>query len=70
MQFVHVKDLARAATKALTTPTAVGHAFNIANARPVTQTDAVGGLRGGVTQEAFKMVRIPREAIFLQADTP
>ena len=37
MQFVYVKDLVRAALQAMDEPNAVGHAFNIANARPLSQ---------------------------------
>lgn len=62
MQFVHVKDLVRAALKAMETPTAVGHAFNIANARPITQTEAVEAF-AAVCRKKVQMVRIPREFI-------
>ena len=62
MQFVHVKDLVRAAIKAMETPTAVGHAFNIANARPITQTDAVEAF-AAVCRKKAQLVRIPREFI-------
>lgn len=62
MQFVLVSDLAKAAVKAMTTPTAVGHAFNIANNRPVTQTEAVEAF-AAVCRKKVQMVRIPREVI-------
>src|SRR5579862_9099289 len=44
MQFVYVKDLVAATLKAMEEPSAVGHAFNIANARPIAQTELVEAL--------------------------
>src|SRR5438132_4752220 len=44
MQFVYVKDLVWACLRAIEEPAAVGHAFNIANARPLSQTEAVEAL--------------------------
>src|SRR3984957_10270363 len=44
MQFTYVKDLVRAALKAMDEPNAIGHAFNIANARPLSQTEVVEAL--------------------------
>src|SRR5450631_4354190 len=41
MQFIYVKDLVRAGIKAMDEPNAVGHAFNIANARPLAQSEVV-----------------------------
>src|SRR5579871_1723021 len=41
MQFVYVKDLVAAALKSMQEPNAIGHAFNIANARPLSQMEAV-----------------------------
>lgn len=65
MQFVFVKDLVWACLKVLEAPTAVGHAFNIANLRPVTQSDAVQALANAAGKQA-DLVRIPRSRI-LQA---
>ncbi|MEO5923980.1 MAG: SDR family oxidoreductase [Bryobacteraceae bacterium] len=62
MQFVYVKDLVKAALKSMETPTAVGHAFNIANARPITQTEAVEAF-AAVCRKKVQAVRIPREFI-------
>lgn len=62
MQFVHVKDLVRAAIKAMETPAAVGHAFNIANPRPVTQVEVVEAC-AAVSRKKLRVVRIPREII-------
>jgi nucleoside-diphosphate-sugar epimerase len=62
MQFVYVKDLVRAAVKAIDTPAAVGHAFNIANARPITQAEVVDEFAAAASKKA-QVVRVPREAI-------
>ncbi len=62
MQFVYVKDLVRASLKAIEEPAAVGHAFNIANARPVSQTELVEAL-AKVCRKSPKLVRVPREFI-------
>ncbi len=62
MQFVYVKDLVGASLKAMEEPTAVGHAFNIANARPVSQMELVEAL-AKVCHKTPKFVRVPREFI-------
>jgi nucleoside-diphosphate-sugar epimerase len=65
MQFVHVKDLIGACVRAIEEPGAVGHAFNVANPRPITQFDLVEIL-GEVAGKKPNYVRIPRQRI-LQA---
>jgi 2'-hydroxyisoflavone reductase len=65
MQFAFVKDLVTAGLKAMEEPNAVGHAFNIANARPLTQTEVVQALAEAAGRKPT-LVRIPRERI-LQA---
>jgi 2'-hydroxyisoflavone reductase len=62
MQFVHVKDLVGACLMAMETPEAAGQAFNVANARPVTQFELVEALSRAAGKEA-RFVRIPREKI-------
>jgi nucleoside-diphosphate-sugar epimerase len=62
MQFVHVRDLVMAAIKAMDEPAAIGHAFNIANNRPVSQTDLVEAL-AKTCGKPVSMVRVPRELI-------
>lgn len=62
MQFVLVTDVAKAAVRAMETPAAVGHAFNIANSRPITQADVVEAL-AAVCRKKPQTVRIPREVI-------
>jgi nucleoside-diphosphate-sugar epimerase len=62
MQFVYVKDLIWAAMKAVEDPHAVGHAFNIANPKPVTQFDLVH-LLAEIAGKQAHLVRIPRPKI-------
>jgi 2'-hydroxyisoflavone reductase len=62
MQFVYVKDLVGACLKAMAEPNAVGHAFNIANARPLSQMEAVEAF-AKAGKKPVKFVRIPREYI-------
>jgi len=62
MQFVYVKDLVVAALKTMDEPNAVGHAFNIANARPLAQFEVVEAFAKAAKKPA-KLVRIPREYI-------
>lgn len=69
MQFVYVKDLVRACLKAIDEPNAVGHAFNIANARPLSQTEAVEAF-AKACRKPVKFVRIPREYILRAGGHP
>lgn len=62
MQFAYVKDVVRAALRAMDEPAAIGHAFNIANARPLSQMEAVEAF-AKVAKKQVKFVRIPREYI-------
>ena len=62
MQFVYVKDLVWSLLKVLDEPAAVGHAFNIANQRPVTQAEAVTAF-ADVAGKRPNLVRVPRERI-------
>jgi 2'-hydroxyisoflavone reductase len=62
MQFVYVKDVVRACMKAMEEPAAVGHAFNVANARPLSQMEAVEAF-AKACRKPVKFVRIPREYI-------
>ena len=65
MQFVHVKDVITAAIRAATEPGVAGHAFNVANSRPITQMELVE-LFGEVAGKKPEIVRMPRTAL-LQA---
>jgi nucleoside-diphosphate-sugar epimerase len=69
MQFVYVKDLVRAALKAMDEPTAAGHAFNIANPRPLSQSEAVEAF-AKACNKPVKFVRIPREDILRAGGHP
>lgn len=69
MQFVHVKDVVTACTDVIQMPETVGHAFNIANARPVTQVEAVEAFAKAAGKEA-QFVRIPRERILRAGGHP
>jgi 2'-hydroxyisoflavone reductase len=69
MQFVYVKDLVRAALKAMDEPAAIGHAFNIANARPLSQMEAVEAF-AKACKKPVKFVRIPREYILRAGGHP
>jgi nucleoside-diphosphate-sugar epimerase len=69
MQFVYVRDLVRAALKAMDEPNAIGHAFNIANARPLSQIEVVEAL-AKTCRKPVKFVRIPREYILRAGGHP
>jgi nucleoside-diphosphate-sugar epimerase len=69
MQFIYVKDLVRAALRAMVEQAAVGHAFNIANSRPVSQTEAVETL-AKAAKKPVTFVRIPREYILRAGGHP
>ena len=62
MQFAYVRDLADAMIRAAEVPAACGHAFNIGNARPVTQCELVECLAEAAGKKA-DLVRLPRERI-------
>jgi 2'-hydroxyisoflavone reductase len=65
MQFCFVRDLVWACMKVMELQVAVGHAFNIANPRPLTQVELVEAFAKVAGRKA-DMVRMPRERI-LQA---
>jgi len=69
MQFVYVKDLVRAALRAMDEKAAVGHAFNVANARPVAQSDFVE-LLAKTCRKPPKFVRIPRDYLLRAGGHP
>lgn len=69
MQFVHVQDLVGACVKAMNEPGIAGHAFNIANARPVTQFELVHAF-AEVCGKTPNLVRIPRQRIFQMGGHP
>lgn len=63
MQFVYVHDLVDAALKLLEQRNVVGHAFNIANARAITQHELILELARAAGAKEPEMVAIPREWI-------
>ncbi len=69
MQFVYVKDLVRAMVRAMEVPNAEGEAFNIGDARALTQADVVQALAAAAGKSA-QLVRIPREAILHAGGNP
>jgi nucleoside-diphosphate-sugar epimerase len=62
MQFIFVRDLIRACLRCAEEPAAVGHAFNIANPRPISQAEAVEAF-AKAARKPVNFVRIPREYI-------
>ncbi len=69
MQFVYVRDLVWACMRVMEEPSAVGHAFNIANMRPITQTEAVEAFAAAAGRTA-QIVRVPRERILRAGGHP
>ncbi len=69
MQFVLVNDVVEACLKVLDIPDTVGHAFNIANARPITQLEAVEAFARACGRE-LKIVRIPRDRLLKSGGHP
>jgi nucleoside-diphosphate-sugar epimerase len=69
MQFVYIKDLVWACLRAMEEPNAVGHAFNIANSRPLTQVEVVQSI-GEAAGKKPSLVRIPRERILASGGDP
>jgi 2'-hydroxyisoflavone reductase len=69
MQFVYVKDLVWACLRVMEEPAAVGQAFNVANLRPVTQTEAVEAFAAAAVKKA-QLVRVPRERVLRAGGHP
>ena len=63
MQFVHVEDLVWCALRAMEAPAAVGHAFNVANLKPLAQTEVIEALAVAAKRPAPPLVRIPRDML-------
>jgi 2'-hydroxyisoflavone reductase len=69
MQFVYVRDLLWAALRSLDEPNAAGHAFNIANARPLSQAEVVEAF-AKACNKPVRFVRIQREYILRAGGHP
>ncbi len=63
MQFIHVRDLVELATKVIEQKNTVGHAFNTANARAVTQHELLLELARVAGVKDPQLVSIPRDLI-------
>jgi nucleoside-diphosphate-sugar epimerase len=69
MQFINIKDLVTACIKAIDVDDVEGHAFNIANPRPLTQVEAVEAFARAASKEP-SFVRWPRERILRAGGHP
>ncbi len=69
MQFVYIKDLVTACLRAMDEPNALGHAFNVANSRAITQAEAVQAFADAAGKKAT-VVRVPRERIYTMGGHP
>ncbi len=70
MQFVYVHDLVDAAIRVLESRNVVGHSFNIANARAITQHELVMDLAAAAGAKEPELVAIPREWIHRMRGQP
>ena len=64
MQFIYVGDLVELAVKAMELKNCVGHSFNTANPRPITQHELVLDLAQAANIRAPQIVSVPREVIY------
>ncbi|MBV9613142.1 MAG: NAD-dependent epimerase/dehydratase family protein [Acidobacteriaceae bacterium] len=70
MQFVYVKDLVALAIKLIELRNVVGHAFNTANPRAVTQHEVILELARAAAVKEPQVVSIPRELIHRAGGQP
>jgi len=70
MQFVHVADLVWCALAVMENPAAVGQAFNIANAKPISQADLVEVLARAANRSTPHLARIPRDVLIRAGGDP
>jgi 2'-hydroxyisoflavone reductase len=64
MQFVYIKDLVDLMIRVMEVRNAIGHAFNTANPKAITQHELVGHLALAAGCRDPRFVSIPREAIY------
>ncbi len=64
MQFVYVKDLVDLQIRVTEQRNAIGHAFNAANPKPITQHELVGQLARVAGVREPHIVSVPREMIY------
>lgn len=73
MQFAYVHDVVTACVAAMEEHAAIGHAFNVANARSTAQADLLEALAqaaGKPAAKGMKIIRMPRELIFRMGGHP
>ena len=70
MQFVHVADLVWCALRAMENPAAVGQAFNVANPKPLAQTELIEVLAKAAKRPMPSLVPIPRERLLRAVGHP
>lgn len=73
MQFAYVHDVVAACVASMEEPAAVGHAFNVANARSTTQADLLAALAAAAGPQMAKqaqVIRMPRELIYRMGGNP
>ncbi|HEX7359144.1 MAG TPA: NAD-dependent epimerase/dehydratase family protein [Bryobacteraceae bacterium] len=63
MQFTYVHDLVEAARKTIEQRNVIGHAFNVANPRPITQQELIMDLAHAAGYEHPRVVSVNREFI-------
>jgi nucleoside-diphosphate-sugar epimerase len=63
MQFIYIKDLVASCMAVMEEPNAVGHAFNIANPRAITQAEAVQAFADAAGKKPA-VARVPRERVY------
>ena len=70
MQFVYVDDVVKLAIRVLESRNAVGHAFNAANPRALTQHEVVSELAKAANVKEPALVSIPRDRILQAGGSP
>jgi nucleoside-diphosphate-sugar epimerase len=70
MQFVYVSDLVKLAIRVLESRNAIGHAFNAANARALTQHEVVSEFARAAGAKEPELVSIPRDRILQAGGNP
>jgi 2'-hydroxyisoflavone reductase len=70
MQFVYVDDLVRLSIKVVDSRNAIGHAFNAANARALTQHEVVNELARAAGAKEPELISIPRERVLQAGGSP
>lgn len=64
MQFIYVQDLVDVAIRVIESRNTAGHAFNISNARPVTQHELLADLARVAGVKEPELISVPRDVIY------